>query len=281
MRAHAVNDNLQSARAAVRAPSNMTRWRAFAAHLAVSAIVVGIVCALIFLVWYPHPYFQAVGAWNVLRVLIGVDLVLGPLLTLVVYKPGKWGLKFDLAVIAIVQLAALLYGTTVIYTERPYYTVFAVDRFNVIARRDVDPAQLADPELMAEQRIGAKPLRGPLLVVASRPQDPESFNRLIEETLFGGRPDIERRPEFWGRYTDRTAEVLAQARPLAQLKAQRPLAAKNIEQAAAKLERDESTLAFLPVIAKNRDLAMLVDSATGMPLGALDVDPWLRRTAAD
>ena len=103
----------------------ISRRRAFLTHLALSATIVGIACAAIFFIWYPRPYFEATGAWHVLRVLIGVDLVLGPLLTLIVFKPGKWGLKFDLCAIALVQLAALIYGLTTIYEERPYFTVFA------------------------------------------------------------------------------------------------------------------------------------------------------------
>jgi len=111
----------------------VTRARAFWTHLAISSAIVGAACAVIFFVWYPYPYFQAAGAWNVLRVLIGVDLVLGPLLTLIVFKPGKRGLKSDLACIALVQIAALVYGLTVIHRERPYFMVFALDRFFLLS----------------------------------------------------------------------------------------------------------------------------------------------------
>ena len=133
----------------------ISRPRAFLSHLALSAVVVGAVCALIFFVWYPHPYFQAVGAWNVLRILVGVDLVLGPVLTLILFKPGKRGLKFDLAFIACVQLAALAYGVNVIYGERPYFNVFAVDRFTVYAYQDVDSEQWNAG--VAAGRLDAKP----------------------------------------------------------------------------------------------------------------------------
>src|SRR5437762_10459463 len=65
----------------------ISRRRAFLTHLLSSAVIVSAVCVLVFFVWYPHPYFRISGAWNPLRVLIGVDLVLGPLLTLLVFKP--------------------------------------------------------------------------------------------------------------------------------------------------------------------------------------------------
>lgn len=250
----------------------ISRKRAFLTHLSVSALIVAAACGLIFLLWYPHPYFQAVGAWNVLRVLIGVDLVVGPLLTLIVFKPGKPGLKFDLCVIAVLQLAALGYGLTVIYSERPYFTVFAVDRFFVLAHHDVDLAQLADAQNAG--RIDDKPLRSPVLVVATRP-DGEGLQKLIDETVFGGKPDIERRPEFWSRYEDQAAQVIGRGKPLAALRAARPQGGAKIAALQAKLGLADERIAFLPMTAKNRDVSLLIDATTGSPLDVLDIDPWI------
>lgn len=256
----------------------MTRVRAFLTHLAVSSAIVGAACVVIFFVWYPYPYFHAAGTWNVLRVLIGVDVVLGPLLTLIVFKPGKWGLKFDLWFIAIVQLAALVYGIVVIHRERPYFMVFAVDRFFLLAASDVDGAKLA--EARAAGRVADKPLRGPLLALAMRPTDIEGINRLIDETVFGGQPDIERRPEYWQPFGDNGSQVIPRSRPLAALHAARPDAAAEIAALAAKLERTEDQIAFLPLIAKNRDVSVIVDATTGAPIDVVDVDPWIDTAAA-
>jgi hypothetical protein len=251
---------------------DVSRPRAFLTHLALSAFVVGTACAVIFFVWYPRPYFEATGAWHVLRVLIGVDLVLGPLLTLILFKPGKWGLKFDLCVIAFLQLAALIYGLTTIYSERPYFTVFAVDRFYVLARKDVSEGDLEQYRIA--ERIGAKPLRGPVHVVAERPTELKAFQRFLEETVFEGKPDLERRPEFWQRYDADASEVIARARPLAVLRAARPQASEAITKLVAEIGLPEERLAFLPLIAKNRDLSFIIDAADGNPLDVLDVDPW-------
>ena len=255
----------------------MSRGRAFLTHLAASAAIVGSACAIIFLVWYPHPYFLAAGAWTVLRVLIGVDLGLGPLLTLVVFKPGKRGLKFDLAAIALVQLVALVYGVASIYEARPYFTVFAIDRFYVLARDDVDPAELA--RRAREQPIGEKPARGPLLVAAARPKDRAGMQRLLDETVFRGLPDIERRPEYWRPYAEEAPSVASHARPLATLRAARPESAAQVAALPMRLGLPEERLGFLPLIARNRDLSFIVDRASGTPLEALDVDPWVEDTS--
>jgi hypothetical protein len=251
----------------------ISRSRAFFSHLALSAAVVGTVCALIFFVWYPDPYFKAVGAWTVLRVLVGVDLVLGPVLTLILFKPGKWGLKFDVAFIACVQLAALVYGLNVIYRERPYFNVFAVDRFTIHAFDNVDREQWVDA--VAAGRLDPKPWRGPALVVASRPTDPAAYQRLLEETVFGGLPDIDRRPEFWSRYADQGPQIAARARPLAMLRAARPESAAAIDALVSDLGVPEQNLGFVPMIAKNRDVSMVVATTTGEPLEVIDIDPWI------
>jgi hypothetical protein len=251
----------------------VSRGRAFLTHLIASATVVGGACAIIFFVWYPPPYFMATGAWSVLRVLIGVDLGLGPLCTLIVFKPGKRGLKFDLAAIAVVQLAALVYGMASIYQGRPYFTVFAIDRFYVLERAAVDPAELARRAQV--QPIGEKPIRGPLLVAASRPTDTAAMQRLLDETVFRGLPDIERRPEYWWPYTEQTARVASRAQPLAVLRAARPNSAAQIAALPARLGLPEERLGFLPLIARNRDLSFIVDRSSGAPLEVLDIDPWI------
>ena len=242
--------------------------RAFLAHLAISAIVVGTVCLLIFAVWYPRPYFEVKGAWNVLRVLIGVDLVLGPLLTLILFRPNKPGLGLDVTMIAMIQLAALVYGTSVIYQERPYYAVFAVDRFEVLARGDVDPAAAAAVE------FARKPARGPALVYAERPTDVREFQRLLAETVFEGKPDLERRPEYWRAYGRHHAAILARARPLAELAARDADAAARVARASRALDRDPQDLVTLPVIGTDGPLTLVLDPATLQPVDALPIDPW-------
>jgi hypothetical protein len=212
------------------------------------------------------------GAWNVLRVLIGVDVVLGPLLTLIVFKPGKRGLKFDLAFIALVQLAALVYGLTAIYRERPYFTVFSVDRFYVVAERDADPRELGAAREAG--RVTDKPFREPLLIVAVFPQDLATQQRLLDETLFRGLPDIERRPEFWQPFADGVSAVQGAQRPLGVLRAKQPSAAASIDELIKKLGLPEDRLGYLPLVAKNRDVAFIVDAETGAPLDVIDVDPW-------
>lgn len=265
-------------RAGLRERMGQSRYAAFTAHFAVSTVVLAAVCAITFFLWYPQPYFSVDGTGNALRVLAAIFLGVGPLLTLVVFKPGKWGLKFDLYVIASLQLATLLYGTFMLYRGRPAFTVFAVDRFYVLSREDIVASQLADRTLMASARIGIQPDRGPLLVAALRPDDPIARDKLLTETLLEGQPDIERRPEFWTRYANGVSDVLARARPLSTLGAAAPK--QTIASIAAGLGRPVTDLGYLPLVSRKHDFSMIVDLTNGRPVGVIDVDPWGTSTAA-
>ena len=83
------------------------RVRAFLIHLAISFVIFLVLAYMIVVYWYPLPFFHTDGGWQGFRIIVGVNLVLGPLLTLIVYKPGKPGLKLDLTLIGLAQAAAL------------------------------------------------------------------------------------------------------------------------------------------------------------------------------
>lgn len=52
----------------------------------------------------------AFGVTTIYLMLLGIDLILGPLLTFLVFKEDKKKLKFDLGVILIIQLSRLFFG---------------------------------------------------------------------------------------------------------------------------------------------------------------------------
>lgn len=251
----------------------MSKTRAFLLHLSISAAVVGIALAVVFFVWYPSPYFQVAGTWNVVRILILVDLVIGPLMTLILFRSGKPGLVFDLSVIAAIQIAALVYGLTVIYSERPYFVVFAIDRFEVLARKDVDEAAITDEWL--KQKSWAEPI----YVVASLPASLDEQQRLIDDVL-QGKPDIERRPEYWSPYAEKSDIVLEKATPLAEFGRERPDAAEFATHIIETHEQGDR-LSGVPVIGKQGAYFIVIEPEHGKPVGLIPVDPWVAPTDAE
>ena len=63
-------------------------------HFGVSALVAAAVAVLVFMVWFPYPYRQLAGGTELFILVMAVDLVCGPLLTLVLFNllnlNGNW-----------------------------------------------------------------------------------------------------------------------------------------------------------------------------------------------
>ena len=165
----------------------MSRYRAFGIHLLISSFVFIAFLLIMLRVWYPDFYFEASAGWGVLKILLMVDVVLGPLITLIIFKSGKPGLRFDLSVLAFLQLSALAYGASVIYENRPLYLVFAVDRFEVIPAGAIDVAEIKDPGSLTS--LDSRPP----MVFANPPEDPEQRGEIAMEVILGGKV-IELRP---------------------------------------------------------------------------------------
>jgi len=98
----------------------MTRFRAFSYHMAISLIIFFALSYVIVEIWYPDFFFAIDGGWEGIRIIIGV----GPVLTLVVFRAGKPGLKFDLFCIGLLQTVCLTGGVYIVYSERPIYFIY-------------------------------------------------------------------------------------------------------------------------------------------------------------
>lgn len=237
-------------------------------HFAITAVIVGTVFILIFFYWYPKPFFEANGASTVLRILVGVDLILGPLLTLALYKKGKKNLFFDMSVIAAIQLAALVYGTSVIYQGRPYYLVFAVDRFEIVGKDEIDATKIKYPELKI------KPNKGPIMVFTDLPEDPKERENLFYEFVAGA-PDIERRPKYYQPYLPNLEKVFSRAKSLDILVQDNEKNKEKIDIFLKKYSASKENLIYYPLVGRNNSLVLVLDKTSGMPIDGISINPWL------
>jgi len=242
------------------------RFQAFAVHLLVSSLLFAAFLCLMLIWWYPPPYFEIEGGGNVLTILIGVDIILGPLLTLVIFKQNKPGLKFDLSLIAAIQLTALAYGGIIIYQERPIFVVFAIDRFTLVSTQDIDIQQLAEVSLTEGSH------RGPIPVFAKLPENIEENNNLILGVI-SGEKDLEFRAEYYELFIPHLKKALSRSLELENL--YKGTNQNIINQFLEKHNRKEADLAFFPIIGKNKDMLLTVHRKTGRIVGAIDINPWL------
>lgn len=112
----------------------VTKLKALAAHLSISVVLVAVALALMLWDWFPPPLFATDGGGIGLKLLVLVDLVLGPLLTFIVFNPakGRRSIAFDLGCIAVFQLAAFGYGLFNIHSVRVQAIAFHEGQFHAV-----------------------------------------------------------------------------------------------------------------------------------------------------
>ena len=103
-------------------------------HLCLSLLVFVYLAYQMYFNWYPAPYFSVDGGWQGIRLVGAIDLILGPVITFLIFNPNKSRkeIVLDLITIAVIQLGALAYGVYTTYSQRPV-AIILIDEFVVSA----------------------------------------------------------------------------------------------------------------------------------------------------
>ncbi|MBL8349036.1 MAG: pilus assembly protein [Burkholderiaceae bacterium] len=240
------------------------RWRATLIHLGASGLVAALAAALVFEVWYPHPYELLAGGLGLFGLLTGVDVVLGPLITLVIYDARKRRvtLQRDLAVVVSLQLAALAYGLNTMAAARPVALALEIDRFRVVAAVDVVRQELP----LAPAALRRLPLTGPVLLRTTLPADGDAKLEAIQRALGG--QDLGVRPKFWQPWDDTARRQLRQAaKPVATLQRADAQRAAAIDRAVAATGLPASQVGVVPLLARRAGGVVLVNRDSGEVAG--------------
>lgn len=246
----------------------MTRVRAFALHLLISIGVALLLVIPLLTLWYPGPHLELTGAGPIVLVVLAVHMIVGPALTLIVFRPGKRGLRVDLVAIATIQMAAFIYGAGSVYSQRPLYLTFEIDRFRVISAKHLDAPAPADSVRFAPWA------RGPDLAALDVPPDPEARRRLLTETMFAGlEPSF--RPSLYRAYPpDNLAAMGSRALDVAAIEALNPDHAERLSTFARQIDRRIADLWLFPVVGDADDAVAAIAPKTGALLGLLPIDPF-------
>lgn len=251
----------------------MINWRerivAFGIHFLATAALGACAAALIFLVWFPYPFATMIGGTELFILVVGCDLALGPLLSLVVYdsKKSRGKLVFDYAVIAILQISSLTYGVYIVAGTRPVYVAFSGDRFEIVAARDIEPAELAAARL---PEYGSLPWTGPRYVNIVVP--PADQDNALFESMNGNEEHT--RPKFYQPFDTAIGEIRKRAKSVAELARKFPAYASPLEAAVQAEHTTADRAIWLPVHHRNGFWTALVDPADGRPLRYVAVDPY-------
>lgn len=126
------------------------KLRATGIHLSISFFIFLILAWVTLFVWYPGPHFSISGGWQGMRILAGVDLVLGPVLMFLIFNPGKsrLALGIDLGFIALAQSTALAWGIYAVHSQRPVVVPYWDGAFYAVTaepfeHQEMDISQIA------------------------------------------------------------------------------------------------------------------------------------------
>ena len=239
------------------------RVRTFLIHLLSSVCIAAISLYIIFMVWHPAPLATAVGVTHIFIMMLAIDVVLGPLLTLIVAKKGKKSLKFDLGVIIVLQLAAFIYGIYNIAISRPVYIAFDTLRFEVVQANNILDESLQRATLPYINLGWGKPK---WVAVEAVENDEQRSERLFLELETGVAPTMQ--PNLYEPLDNQWSVINSKAQPFSAL-----YEANKQIQVDATIDEYPAATAWLPLKAYEKDMVVLIDNDNNSIVDIVDLRP--------
>ena len=246
------------------------RFRASGIHFGISLAIAALAGLLVFGIWYPYPYREISGGRELFLIVVTVDVILGPLITLAVFNRRKpWTeLRRDLGVVAMIQLGALGYGLWTVAVARPVHLVFEIDRFRVVHAVDV-PEDLVGRQ---PDRVKGMPWLGPTLLAVRPFRDSQENMNATMAALDG--MHLGTRPDLWEPYNDAKSRVLETAKPITELKRRFADRAGEIDGVLKSAGKSPQELGYLPMVGRSSFWTVFVDLASAEVVAFMPLDPF-------
>ena len=245
------------------------RLRAGLIHLSLSAAIAALVFLPIYFFWYPDVLYESAGGRDLFLLIVSVDVTLGPLITTIIFVPGKRGLLFDLVCIGTIQTLALAYGVYVLFESRPVYFVFVKDRFELVRANQYPEGELEKGAAKGYDRLS---LTGPKIVGAHMPEDAKERLDMIFSGMGGA--DVQLYPRYYAPYDEVRAQAREKGEALQKLRERNPARAAEVSAIVAASGRKEEALRYLPLRAGKTDLTVVIDAASGEIVKISSLKPW-------
>jgi len=235
-------------------------------HLVLSILLVALVIGSILFFFFPQIFIPVSDFKEIATILISVDLILGPLLTFVVFKKNKKSLKFDLSTIAAIQLIALVYGAYSLFQVHPVYITFNIDRFTIVSAKDAEPEKAVFDEFKVSKLTTAK------LAFAKMPDDVEKRNEITLTAALGG-GDLDQRVEYYEPYEKHINQIIAKGLD-PKLISTKAKTDKKINTFVQKHQGKIDKFVFLPINSDKKDAIIVLDKKSAQPVATINSDPW-------
>lgn len=240
------------------------RLKFFLGHLLISLLIAFAVITLVFFVWYPSPLATAVGVTRIFLMLLVIDVVLGPLLGLLVYKEGKKTLKIDLGVIVLIQIVALSYGIYSIAQARPVWIVFNDDHFELVRSNEIKTEHISQAQVQYQQANWLKPQ----YVAVKQATDPAEQQIEQMGAMLNG-ISLSQYPERYINLNQIKEQMGTKAHDLSELNQW------NIEITVQQvLEKYPNATAWLPLETYGMPMVVLINKNQGTVIKIVDLRPW-------
>lgn len=237
------------------------KFQAFIIHLAISFVLVLTSYFLAQFLWYPAPLVKATDASKIFIMILLVDLVLGPLLTFIVYRKNKKTLRMDLTIIVLIQLSALGYGLYSVYEARPVWMAYVADRFELVRVNDIIEDNENEYDL---------PKFGPQYVYVDLEQldASEKLDSILKETEYNISPA--QRPKFYNSFDLAKPLIVRNSQDVALLNNY-----NDSVKVASLLKKYSQADSFLPLKANAVDMTILINKKNhGEIIKIVDLRPW-------
>lgn len=192
-----------------------------------------------------------------------IDVIVGPLLGLLVYKEGKKTLKFDLMVIIVIQIAALCYGIYSVEQGRPAWLVYNVDRFELVRKNEIANQNINQAQPQFRYPSWLKPQ----FVATEFAKDAKQRSDDMFTEVLGG-ISLAQKPQRYVDFSKAKEKVQKRAQKLELLQQY-----NNKTDVEKILSKYPQATAFLPMKASVIDMTVLIDSQ-GDVVKIVDLRPW-------
>jgi hypothetical protein len=173
------------------------RLKLFSLHLLSSATVLTLILGALYFGWYRWPGWYLTDVTRVVFVMVCVDVVLGPTLTLIIanQKKSRRELTRDIGIIGAVQLCALTYGSISLWNGRPLYYAYSEGILQLVQAYDIDADEA---NLGREQNPAFAPhwYSLPRWIWAPLPPDTETRKQIMTAAITGG-DDVISMPRYF------------------------------------------------------------------------------------
>lgn len=239
------------------------RIKYFLGHLTFSILIAIICLILVFGVWYQPPLAKAVNVTHLFLMMLCIDVIIGPLLSLLVYKEGKKSLKFDLSVILIIQLCALAVGIYSMAQGRPAWIAFHADRFELIRNNEivVQSTDKISPEYESPSWYGVQ------YVAVKKPSNQNQKNDDMFIEALGG-VSLAQMPARYEDIDEQKIWIQQHTIPFHKLSKY-----NSKEQIDRMLKQYPDAIGYLPLKASAVDMSVLVDE-NAKAIKVVDLRPW-------